>query len=265
MHYISKINLFLVVCFVLLIPTLTTWADSSASLVLEESFDDSSLSPQGETILEHNLVQLIEGEGRDGSHALRVNYEGYDRGSRRVVKSPRIPPAERYELAFWVRFCEEFDFARGGKLHGLGPVRSITGGNEITPEGWSARLMFRRDGGLQTYVYHQDMSGRYGDTEVASGFAFQPGQYHHVLMRVALNDAAESANGSMDVWVDDQLVIEHGGLRFRDQITSDSAIQRLLFSTFHGGSNPEWAPRNDDGSYKTDCTFFDDITLSSSM
>lgn len=265
MLYVSKRKIFLGIFFVLLMPIWKTWADSSVSLVFEENFDDSPLSPQGETIIEHNLVQLMEGEGRDGSQALRVSYEGYERGSRRVVKSPRIPPADSYELAFWVRFCDGFDFARGGKLHGLGPANWITGGDEITPEGWSARLMFRRDGGLQTYVYHQDMEGRFGDRERASDFIFQPGRYHHVVMQVALNEPAEAANGSLDVWVDDELVIEHNGLRFRDRITSDSAIQRLLFSTFHGGSNPEWAPRNDDGSYKRDCAFFDDITLSSPM
>lgn len=40
-----------------------------------------------------------------------------------------------------------------------------------------------------------------------------------------------------------------------------SQIQRLLFSTFHGGSSPDWAPRHSDGRYKTDCAYFDNIEL----
>ncbi|MFC4206880.1 polysaccharide lyase [Vreelandella malpeensis] len=84
-------------------------------------------------------------------------------------------------------------------------------------------------------------------------------------MRVFLNDPASESNGSMVVWVDDELVIEHESLRFRNRITPASYIQRFLFNTFHGGSSPEWAPRSKDGSYKTDCAYFDDIKLLSSL
>lgn len=229
-----------------------------------ERFESNTLTPVGRAIVDHSLAHLAPRQGIEGSTALRVDYVGYERGSRRVVVSPRIDPASQSTLSFWVQFCEGFDFGRGGKLHGVGPANSVAGGNAITPEGWSARLMFRGDGGLQTYVYHQDMAGRFGDTEVASGFSFEPGRYHHVVMRVRMNTPASARNGSIDVWVDDKLVIQHDALRFRDRVTPGSDIQRLLFSTFHGGSSPEWAPRNDDGSYKTDCAFFDDLTVTSS-
>lgn len=229
-----------------------------------ERFDSNTLSPVGQAIVDHPLTHLAPSEGIGESQALKVEYQGFERGSRRVVATPRIPRADVYELSFWVQFCEGFDFARGGKLHGLGPARPVTGGDSITPEGWSARLMFRGDGGLQTYVYHQDMAGKFGDTEVAAAFAFEPGRYHHIAMHVRMNTPASARNGSIDVWVDDKLVIQHDALRFRDRVTPESNIQRLLFSTFHGGSSPEWAPRNDDGSYKTDCAFFDDITVTSS-
>jgi hypothetical protein len=195
---------------------------------------------------------------------LEVTYDGYERGSRRVVISPFIKPALQYSLSFWVQFCDGFDFARGGKLHGLGPANPVAGGNTITPEGWSARLMFRGDGGLQTYIYHQNMAGRFGDTQRAEGFVFEPGRYYQVRMQVVLNTPASASNGSVTVWVDDQRLIEHTELRFRDRESESSQIQRFLFSTFHGGSSPEWAPRNSDGSYKTDCAYFDTIALTPS-
>ncbi|MBL1377768.1 hypothetical protein JKV55_10550 [Zobellella sp. CGMCC 1.18722] len=131
----------------------------------------------------------------------------------------------------------------------------------LTPEGWSARLMFRRNGGLQSYVYHQNQAGRFGDTTIADGFAFEPNRYHHLVMQVVLNTPASANNGSVLVWVDSKLLIEHNGLRFRSKETPASEIQRLLFNTFHGGSSPDWAPRHADGSYKTDCAFFDNLEL----
>lgn len=208
---------------------------------------------------------MARGQGVNGTMGVRVDYEGFERGSRRIVIHPSIAPANGYELSYWVRFCEGFDFARGGKLHGLGPANPVTGGNDITADGWSARLMFRPDGGLQTYVYHQNMADKYGDTLVASDFSFQPGVYHHVVIQIELNTPAEQSNGFMTVWVDDERLIEHRNLRFRDRETEDSKIQRLLFNTFHGGSSPEWAPRNADGSYKTDCAFFDEFTLNTDL
>lgn len=238
-----------------------SWEPRISSEVSLESFDSTPLSAKGQAIVDHSLTRLVPDEGVDGSTALRVDYEGYDRGSRRVTASPRIQPAQQYELSFWVQFCEGFDFARGGKLHGVGPYTPVTGGHDITPAGWSARLMFRSDGGLQTYIYHQEMAGRFGDTQRAEGFAFEPGRYHHVSMQVTLNEPATESNGSVVVSVDDERLIEHTGLRFRAEATEQSQVQRLLFNTFHGGSSPEWAPRNADGSYKTDCAYFDTIAL----
>ena len=230
-----------------------------------ETFDAPSLTPPGKAIVQHELTHLVEHEGLEKSAALQVDYEGYERGSRRVVVHPQIMPSIRYELSYWVRFCEDFDFARGGKLHGVGPANPIDAGRAMTPEGWSARLGFKGDGGLQTYVYHQDMQGQYGESVIAEDFRFQPGTYHHILMQVALNEPAQVPNGYIKVWVDDELLIEHQRLRFRDRLTPESEIQRFLFNTFHGGSGPEWAPRNEDGSYKSDCAFFDDIELTPSF
>ncbi|MBP5980588.1 MAG: hypothetical protein KA748_10305 [Halomonas sp.] len=258
----------LIILLIAGIAVLTIWEWTSSdtkNFLWNETLDSDNFSPQGQAILEHSRTQLVPNQGIEGSTALRVDYEGYERGSHRVVVSPPISPAAQYELSYWVRFCDGFDFARGGKLHGVGPTAPVGGGNPITPEGWSARLMFRGDGGLQTYVYHQDMSGKYGDTAIAPNFTFQPGQYQHVVMQVMLNAPAEEANGLIKVWVDDELLIEHQGLRFRDRLTPESEIQRLMFNTFHGGSSPEWAPRMADGSYKTDCAFFDNIALTSTF
>ncbi|MCB8889547.1 polysaccharide lyase [Vreelandella malpeensis] len=132
---------------------------STFTTVIDENFDSSSLSTQGEALLAHPLVHPSSGRGVKARQKFRLITKATNVVVAGWSKPPRILPAEQYELAFWVRFCEEFDFARGGKLHGLGHASPVTGGNEITAKGWSARLMFRRDGGVKTYVYHQDMVG----------------------------------------------------------------------------------------------------------
>lgn len=225
-----------------------------------ESFESGTLTPQGESIVSHPLTNLVDDVGVNGTAALRVDYVGYERGSKRVVVHPAIPPAPAYELTFAVKFCEGFDFARGGKLHGLGPDKPVTGGHSVHPEGWSARLMFRKDGTLTTYIYHQDQKGRFGDTRQARDFRFQPGRFYDVTMRVFLNDPVTEANGRVEVLVDGKRIINHKGLRFRSVDSQDSLISRLLFNTFHGGSNPTWAPREPTGAYKIDCAYFDDLS-----
>lgn len=236
-------------------------AGAASAHVWHESFD-SELSSIGLSIAQHPLVSPIDSSGIDGSRAIRVTYQGYERGSRRVVLSPVLPsPAMSYELSFAVKFCDGFDFAKGGKLHGLGPRNPVTGGRPITPQGWSARLMFRQSGGLMTYVYHQDMPTKYGQTKLAPSFRFRPGRYYLVAMRVTLNEPVIASNGKVEVWVNRTKLIEHTGLRFRATDGPDGMIQRLLFSTFHGGDSAEWAPRDAAGAYKEDCAYFDDWTI----
>ena len=223
---------------------------------------DGFITSTGATIVQHPLVEFSKGFGVSGSNAIKVVYEGYERGSKRVVKNlPLNEVAMAYELSFSVRFCDGFDFAMGGKLHGIGPRKPVTGGKPMTPEGWSARLMFRQGGGLKTYVYHQNKSGKYGDSVSAKNFRFRSGQYYKIDMRVWLNEPASAANGQISVSVDGKELIKHKGLQFRANEGRDGMIQTLLFSTFHGGSLPEYAPRTADGEYKVDCAYFDDWTV----
>lgn len=230
-------------------------------LVLSEDFEQLD-QPAAERLIAHRYVDFAPEQGVDRSGGVRVSYQGNERGSARVVRNVALAGAsEQAELEFAVQFCDGFDFARGGKLHGLGPQQPVAGGNSVEPERWSARLMWRANGTLQTYVYHQDQAGRYGDTRTARDFQFQPGQYYQVKVRVTLNSAADLADGSMQVYVNNQQLIDHQALRFRSQMSDASQIHQFLFSTFHGGSSPEWAPRDEAGEYKLDCAYFDAIRV----
>lgn len=235
---------------------------ASASPVLAESFDERPATSFGKALLKNRNIKLEEGAGVDGSKAIRVDYVGNKEGSERVILTYPLPrPALEYTLNFDVSFCPGFDFRKGGKLHGLGPARPVAGGNDISADRWSARLMFRKDGGLMSYVYKQGMKGKYGDEVVARHFRFKPGRYYKVAYHVRLNQPAEESNGLVRVDVDGVEVLRHENVRFRAKDTPDSLISTVMFNTFHGGHTPEWAPRRADGSFSIECAHFDNFAV----
>lgn len=210
----------------------------------------------------HELAVVEPGAGPDGSAALRVAYEGYERGSRRVVR--RVPLGVRgteFTLSYDVRFAEDFQFVRGGKLHGLGPDRPVTGGNPRRPDGWSARVNFGPEGAIRTYIYEQDGESQWGVGRGGGDFRFEPGRWHAVSMHLRLNDPPEEANGSVRIFVDGALVVDHDGLRIRGTDAPAALCSALLFSTFHGGSSPVWAPVDEEGAYTVVHAWFDNFEV----
>lgn len=229
--------------------------------VFAERFD-RDLSPLGRALLNKKYVRLAKKAGMRGSDAIQITYQGYQEGSHRITATARLPqPGLRYNLSFAVKFCKNFDFVLGGKLHGFGPEQHVDGGNKISPSSWSARLMFERDGGLRSYVYHQDMKGKFGDSKKAEHFRFKLNHYHQVQIQLSLNTAANKADGKMITVVDGVEVIRHENIRFRGKINDQTLISKLMFNTFHGGASPEWAPRTKDKKYKAVCAYFDDFII----
>lgn len=237
-------------------------APSAPAPALAEDFEGG-----GGALLKHLLrdphLALAKGEGVGGGDALRTAYVGYGGGSERVVRI--VPLARRgieYSLNYDVRFDRGFQFVRGGKLHGLGPARAVSGGERMRPDGWSARVMWLEDGQAGTYVYHQNQWDRFGDFgKRVRPFAFEPGRYHAVSLHVRLNAPADKANGFVRVYVDGSLVEAQEGLRLRAVESKRSLIGKFLFSTFHGGGDGSWAPRAQGGGYATVHAWFDNIAV----
>jgi len=224
------------------------------NLVLFEDFEESS-------IIRHGLVERDEGAGVNGGTALKVTYEGFEQGSRRVVR--RIPLGEsgpEYSLVFDVKFDDDFQFVRGGKLHGFGPAQHITGGNAVVPSGWSARANFFAEGVLGTYLYNQDQPGQWGTVRRSEAPVFTPGQYHSVSLHVKINDP-EEANGFGHIYVDGERVVQHDNVRFRGEDGDHTLISQFLFSTFHGGSSETWAPVDEEGNFTTVYAWFDNLAV----
>jgi hypothetical protein len=166
-----------------------------------------------------------------------------------------LAPAEEYWLSYRVKFEEGFDFSKGGKLPGLTSGGSkYTGGKRPTAgEGWSARYMWHAGGKAVVYLYYVDMPGIWGDGIRLPEVTFVPGRWHQLTQHIRLN-APDQADGVLEVWFDGRQVLSRNDLRFR--LGRLGLIDSFFFSTFHGGSSPDYAP-------KTDCyARFDDFTIS---
>jgi hypothetical protein len=210
----------------------------------------------------HKRVEVVDDQGVEGSKALKVTYRGYKRGSERVVNSYKLPKGlDEATLVFDVKFDKGFQFLKGGKLHGLGPDNRITGGNEMKPDGWSARAMWGEKN-LNSYVYCQNKDNKYGQgPDRRIDFKFQKERYYSVSIYVKLNAPVTKANGTVRVYVNGKGVAEDRNIQFRAEAGDHTQITHLLFSTFHGGDSKSWAPKDKNGKYTDVYAYFDNFAV----
>jgi hypothetical protein len=234
----------------------------NAKPVLAEDFE-SGRGRVAKALLREQRLTLAPGDGVDGGQALRTRYESSARGSE--VIAAEIPLGEaglEYTLNYDVKFDRHFQFVLGGKMHGLGPAQPVTGGQASRPDGWSVRVMWREQGRPVTYTYHQDRASEWGDDgKPARPFTFGLDRYHAVSLHVRLNQPVDQANGFVRLYVDGALVSSQEGLRLRAWEQPAGLIRQFMFSTFHGGHDPSWAPRDAKGAYQDVYAWFDNIAV----
>jgi hypothetical protein len=227
--------------------------------LLEEDFDQPGRF--GKQLLSDPHVQLLRKGGPDGSNAIRVAYVGFDQGSERVVsRFPLSRNVMEATLSYDVRFGEDFQWVKGGKLHGLGPDDPVTGGKERAPEKWSARLMFGGKGETKSYLYEQSPDKKYGIGGVSKAPVFKKAVWHNVVIRMKLNTLGK-ADGMFSVSIDGKEVNKESSVEFRGSDHKGTLISTMLFSTFHGGESPPFAPRDKAGDYTTVHADFDNFVV----
>ena len=189
-----------------------------------------------------------------GGHELAARYPAGGVGAARSGVNFLTPlrggaQPDAAELRYTVRVEPGFDFAKGGKLPGLvgGGENAVGGRRADGYNGWSARVMWGRDGILHQYVYHPDQPRRFGERfdwwrPDGTRARLIPGAEHQLRTEVRLNTPGRN-DGRIRSWLDGVQVLDRAGLRFRD--THRLAIDHLYISTFHGGSNDTWAPSRD--------------------
>lgn len=181
------------------------------------------------------------GCGFNNSQCLRVTYVPTFEGSERLGYNPRLPPAKEYSLNYDVFFESDFEWVRGGKLPGLGPVNQTTGCRAHTLEGWSVREMWRQEGQPVFYVYDQDRSKECGE-QTETGVHMSKEVWHSISLYVKVNDPAYEHNAEMELYLDGAMVSRIEGAQLRGEDGDHTLINRVLFHTFFGGSDSTWSP-----------------------
>ena len=258
----KKVLISLVIAGTVAIPLLYSCSvKSGPKPVLSFNFDNDLNKKHVKELLSDPRVEVEEGAGQNGSNGLRVSYVGFPHGSERVVK--RFHLHHHYleaTLNYAVKFRDDFQFVISGKLHGLGPEHPVTGGGEMKPFAWSARINFHGSE-IQSYVYHQNKTGQWGDSRYSDKFNFIPGRYHDLAIYVRVNDPPGASNGAVEIYADGELIINHDSLQLRSVGGENTLISQFLFETFHGGNTPNFAPRDSLGNFTTEIAWFDNIEV----
>lgn len=204
-----------------------------------------------------------------GGKSLRVLYpEGKIGAQESGGLAPfQLSPAREYYLSFWARLGEDFSWGTtsfGGKLgFGLAGGAGCSGGDVCTGEnGYSSRVVWRRDGKAELYYYHMDKAGEFGDSEplVADGSVVHlpRGEWVHIAQRVRVNtvtDGRAEPDGEIEVFYNGEPAALVTGLRL---VTDDDLVDKAYLSSFFGGSTEGFAPAHD--SY----VWYDDLKVSTS-
>lgn len=150
-----------------------------------------------------------------------------------------MPRGTNYaELSYRVRFADNFDFVRGGKLPGLYGGKGNSGGRiPDGTDGFSFRLMWGIQGRGCVYAY-LPTSVNYGTPLFHGKLPFVRGRWQTVRQEIVLNRPGFS-DGMVRMWIDGRYIGEAGGLLVRT--IEDLKINGLFFEVFFGGGDPSWA------------------------
>ncbi len=74
-------------------------------------------------------------------------------------------------------------------------------------------------------------------------------------------NAPGKPDGMARIMIDDKEVVKTEKVVFRGSGGIDTEIQQFLFSTFHGGHEPEWAPVDSEGKPTTVYAYFDNFRV----
>ncbi|MEO1210526.1 MAG: polysaccharide lyase [Cyanobacteria bacterium J06638_20] len=228
------------------------WADDWAASDWQDTWQIRSAGSWGFENLE--VVVESEAASAEPTSFLRVHYpagsatpsvartHNVPRGGAQYYADLNLPSYERLRLRYRVRFSDNFDFVRGGKLPGLFGGSGASGGTiPDGTDGFSARLMWREDGNGEVYAY-LPTSENFGTSIGRGSWQFPPGEWITVEQEVILNQPG-AADGRIRLWVDNALVVDASGLVFRTVDTLQ--IDGIFFSTFFGGNDLSWATPQD--------------------
>ncbi|HSH49699.1 MAG TPA: hypothetical protein VK991_14070 [Halomonas sp.] len=197
-----------------------------------------------------NNLSVLDHAAPDGKPALRATYpadssspsdapSAEQRGGAGFYTAPeRLAGSDHACLAYRVRFPAGFDFVKGGKLPGLYGGQAPSGGRQADGyNGFSLRLMWRKEGQGELYTYVLKPQQRYGVSMGRGNWHFPREEWVDIELEARLNTPGE-ADGVTRVWVDGELVLERRDIIYRS--TPALHVDGLMFSTFFGGTGDGW-------------------------
>ncbi|WP_160153354.1 polysaccharide lyase [Microbulbifer sp. ALW1] len=209
------------------------------------SYTDGALfrrnfDPKPEAIFESDFLSIASFNGEN--NVVKARYVPYEKGSHRIVEHlPLTESVNSATLSYDVKFHSDFEFVKGGKLHGLGGGSATTGCNPIDPQGWSVRVTFANGGGVKLYVYDQDRTNNCGHSYNNNvGFTFDKNKWYRIDLYVKMNSAPNNADGLAELYIDGVKIAEKHGVRLSGD--QNVEVDKFLFSTFHGGSDASNSP-----------------------
>lgn len=254
---------------------------ATAAVIYENDFDDdpagtytvSNLSADWNGVtsndgVDEGRVSITDDDNAFGNKSLVIMYpEGESNLGKSQWKMPLGAAYDELFLSYRIRFDNDFDFVRGGKLPGLCGGACNSGGSMPNgTDGWSARMMWRTNGSggspttgdsanIVQYVYHPDQTANGGingddlkwdDTTPTDWKTFDSDTWYHLQHRVVMNTPGQH-DGIVQAWLDGEMVLDKRDIRFRD--ISSIQIDTLYFSTFFGGSSSVWEATKDEHVY----------------
>lgn len=200
---------------------------------------------------ENGNVEILT--SADSSEVIKIKYPkgSYDPASMVAMNLPIGGVNLRYEfnrnfdclyLSYELKFPQDFDFVKGGKLPGLYGGHGNTGGN--IPDGYdgfSTRFLWLPNGGGALYSY-LPTSKKWGTAFGKNMWDYGSGQWHRITQRIELN-TPEKADGVIEIWLDDNKVYHKDSVVFR--YTDRISISGVLFSSFFGGNNKSFSSNKD--------------------
>ena len=228
--------------------------------IFKQGFDDNAEGPYTRDLLKKDFPNIAWAEGLDRCYvsgvysskhrSLKVTYPKNkfgtaDSGAQWLMPFENNKQYTDLVCTYYIKFGEDFDWRRGGKLPGLtGGKSTATGGTRANgSNGWSARIMWRSDGKIEQYAYHMDQKTKFGDYWIwkkkGQDVKLETDKWYQFKTRIKMNDPGK-ANGICESWLDGEKVLGKYDIRWRD--TDDLKIDTFYFSTFYGGANSSWAP-----------------------
>lgn len=239
-------------------------AQNNPDVFFFEGFETSSYTTHF-TDVSHTQNQTLADEAFDGEKCLRIRVNGNDHYGASIqyrFAKTDIPEPEALYARYYVKFGDNWDPGRGGKLPGPAGTygRAGWGGRKVDgTDGWSARMGFQRsktndkETQVYFYTYHADMQGTYGDNllwNIENRGSLKNGQWYCIETFVQMNTPGKN-DGILRGWVNGELAMERTNLRFRD--IPDLKIEGFWVNLYYGG---KWAAPQDMDVY------FDNVALS---